>query len=172
MDTTPLTSTPARTPERRLLGVLAVAAGAVLALSACGGAFTSAFGADPTEPSSTYASGADAKARTSLPAWVPDGAQDVRVKARPGGEEHIVTMRASLADLPPDCVPVSAEQPLEPRPADADPAGFRRVSTLQADWWPAEQEQDASLMCGSWWVGERDGVLYAFTPESRRVSVD
>lgn len=168
MDTTPLTSTPARTPERRLLGVLAVAAGAVLTLSACGGAFGSA----PTDPAATYATGTAAKAGASLPAWVPDDAEDVRVKARPGGAEHIVTMRASLADLPADCVAVSAEQPLVPRPADADPADFRRVSTLQADWWPAEQEQDASVMCGEWWVGERDGGLFAFTPESRRVSVD
>lgn len=172
MDTTPLTSTPARTPERRLLGVLAVAAGAVLTLSACGGALTGAFGSDPKEPAATYASGADAKAARTLPGWVPDDAADVRVKARPGGAEHIVTMRASLADLPAECVPVSAEQPLAPRPADADPADFRRVSTLQAEWWPAEQEQDASMMCGAWWVGESDGVLYAFTPESRRVSVD
>jgi hypothetical protein len=169
MDATPLTSTPARTPERRLLGVLAVAAGAVLALSACGGALT---GSAPTEPATTYASGADAKAGSALPAWVPDDAEDVRVKARPGGAEHIVTMRADLGDLPADCVPVSAEQPLAPRPADADPAEFRRVSTLRADWWPAEQEQDASMMCGAWWVGEHDGALYAFTPESRRVSVD
>jgi hypothetical protein len=172
MDTTPLTSTPARTPERRLLGVLAVAAGAVLTLSACGGALTGAFGSAPSEPATTYATGSAAKADASLPAWVPDTAEDVRVKARPGGAEHIVTMRASLADLPADCVPVSADQPLEPRPEDADPAEFRRVSTLRADWWPAEQEQDASVMCGAWWVGERDGALYAFTPESRRVSVD
>lgn len=172
MDTTPLTSTPARTPERRLLAVLAVAAGAVLTLSACGGAVANALGGAHAEPASTYATGADAKADASLPAWVPDDAQDVRVKARPGGAEHIVTMRAGLGDLPADCVPVTAEQPLAPRPADADPAEFRRVSTLQADWWPAEQEQDASVMCGAWWVGERDGALYAFTPESRRVPVD
>ncbi|WP_454049920.1 hypothetical protein [Cellulomonas sp. Marseille-Q8402] len=171
MDTTPLTSTPARTPERRLLGVLAVAAGAVLALSACGGAVAGALGQEPTAPATTFATGADGKAGAALPAWVPDDASDVRLQARPGGAERIVTMRADLDDLPADCVPVSAEQPLAPRPADADPADFRRVSTLRADWWPAEQEQDASMMCGAWWVGERDGALYGFTPELRRVSV-
>ncbi|WP_147794550.1 hypothetical protein [Cellulomonas sp. Y8] len=171
MDGTPLTSTPPRTPERRLLGALSLAAAAALSLSACGGAVANALGRQPDPRATTFATGADAKADASLPGWAPDGATDVRVKQRPGGDERIVTMRAALADLPDDCVPVSAEHPLAPRPAQGDPADFRSVSTLTADWWPAEAEQDATVMCGSWWVGERDGVLYAFTPERRTVPV-
>jgi hypothetical protein len=99
------------------------------------------------------------------------GGWEVGVKPRPGGAERIVTMRARIDDLPDDCVPVSAERPLAPHPADGDPADFRSVSTLAADWWPAEAEQEATVMCGAWWVGERDGVLYAFTPERRTVPV-
>jgi len=171
MDSTPLTSTPARTPERRLLGALTVAAAVVLSLSACGGAVAEALGQTPEPKASTFATATDAKAAAALPDWAPDGATDVRVKQRPGGAERIVTMRGRLADLPDDCVPVSADQPLAPHPADGDPADYRTVSTLHADWWPAEAEQDASVMCGAWWVAERDGVLYAFTPERRTVPV-
>ncbi|GIG36540.1 hypothetical protein [Cellulomonas pakistanensis] len=171
MDATPLTSTPARTPERRVLGALTIAAAAVLALSACGGAVSEALGRGPEPRASAYPSGADAKSAQALPAWAPDAATDVRVKQRPGGAERIVTMRAGLADLPDDCVPVSADRPLAPAPAEGDPTDFRTVSTLAADWWPAEAEQDATVMCGAWWVGERDGVLYAFTPERRTVAV-
>jgi hypothetical protein len=171
MDGTPLTSTPPRTPERRLLGALSLAAAAALTLSACGGAVADALGRQPDPRATTYATGADAKAAETLPSWAPDDATDVRVKKRPGGDERIVTMRARIADLPDDCVPVSPEQPLGSHPAAGDPADFRSVSTLRADWWPAEAEQDATVMCGAWWVGERDGVLYAFTPERRTVPV-
>jgi hypothetical protein len=171
MDGTPLTSTPPRTPERRLLGALSLAAAAVLTLSACGGAVADVLGRQPDPRAATFATGADGKAAETLPAWVPDGATDVRVKQRPGGDEQIVTMRAGLTDLPADCVPVSAERPLAPHPAEGDPTDFRSVSTLTADWWPAEVEQAATVMCGAWWVGERDGVLYAFTPERRTVPV-
>lgn len=172
MDRIPLTSTPPRTPERRLLGVLSLAAASVLLLSACGGAVADALGRQPRPRATAFATGADAKAAEALPGWAPDGATDVRVKQRPGGAERIVSMRARLDDLPDDCVPVSAERPLAPRPADGgDPADFRSVSTLAADWWPVEVEQHATVMCGAWWVGERDGVLYAFTPERRTVPV-
>jgi hypothetical protein len=172
MDTTPLTSTPSGTPERRMLGALAVAAGAVLVLSACGGPVAQALGRPSPGDAATYATGADAKAAGALPEWVPDDATDVRVEARSGGAERIVSLRAALADLPATCVAVTAEQPLGPRPVDADPADFRSVSTLQAQWWPAEVEQRSTTMCGEWWVGEQDGTLYAFTPERRTVPVN
>jgi hypothetical protein len=171
MDTTPLTSTPAGTPERRMLGVLALAAGAVLVLSACGGPVAQALGRPSPDQGATFATGVEAEDAGALPEWVPDEAQDVRLAARPGGAERIVSMRATLADLPGTCVAVSAEQPLGPRPADGDPADYRTVSTLRAAWWPEEQEQQATVMCGAWWVGEQDGTLYAFTPERRTVPV-
>lgn len=154
-----------------MLGALSIAAAAVLTLSACGGAVSEALGRAPDPRASTFPSAADAKAADMLPAWAPDGATDVRLKQRPGGAERIVTMRARLSDLPDDCVAVSPDRPLAPAPADGDPSDFRTVSTLSADWWPTEAEQDASVMCGAWWVGERDGVLYAFTPERRTVPV-
>lgn len=173
MGTTPLTSTPAGTAERRLLGVTAVAAGVVLVVSACAGPVADAFGGQPDDTASTYPTGTAAKQSAHLPDWVPDDAADVRVKTRPGGSERIVTMRADVASLPTDCVPVSAERPLAPHPVGegADPADFRSVSTLRADWWPVEQEQAATLICGEWWVGEHEGSLYAFTPERRTVPV-
>lgn len=171
MGTTPLTSTPAGTPERRALGVLAAAAGVVLALSACAGPLADRFSGSAEDTAATYPSGAAAKSDADLPSWVPDDADDVRVKTRPGGDERIVTMRATLDALPPECVPVSAERPLAPHPADGDPADFRSVSTLRADWWPVEQEQASTVMCGAWWVSEHEGALYAFTPERRTVPV-
>lgn len=172
MQTTPLTSTPAGTSERRLLGVLSLAALATLTLTACGGVVTNAFGRSQ-DGTASFASGTEAKADRSLPDWVPDSATDIRFKARAGGAERITAMRATLDDLPDDCVPVSEQEPLRPRPEqqDAAPSDFRTVSTLSADWWPAEEEQGATMMCGAWWVGEHDGVLYGFTPEKRTMPV-
>lgn len=170
MDTTPLTSTPAGTPERRLLAVTAAAAGVVLTLTACAGPFADALGG-ARDTVATYRSVQEARGDDALPDWLPADAADIRVKSRPGGAERIVRMEASLDALPDGCVPVSPEQPLAPRPVDAEPSDYRSVSTLHADWWPVEQEQTATMMCGAWWVGEHDGELYAFTPERRTVPV-
>jgi hypothetical protein len=52
------------------------------------------------------------------------------------------------------------------------PSDFRTVSTLRADWWPVEVEQDATVMCGRWWVTADGDSLYAFTPERRTVPVN
>jgi hypothetical protein len=171
MGTTPLTSTPAGTPERRLLAVTSAAAGVVLALSACAGPVTQALRGAPEPRTASWATGADGKAAGALPDWVPDTAADVRLAERRDGEERILSMRTTVGALPEACVPVSGEEPLTPRPAGADPGDFRRVSTLRADWWPTEQEQSATWMCGPWWVGEKEGTLYAFTPERREVPV-
>lgn len=168
---------------RRRLGATAVVAGAVLALTGCAGPLAEALGRAPEARTQSYPTGAAAKADGDLPDWVPDDAADVRVVARPGGAERIVAMAADLAALPEECAPVSPDRPLGARPVVAassdaaggeaaeDPADFRTVSTLRADWWPVEAEQDATVLCGAWWVGERDGTLYAFTPERRTVPV-
>jgi hypothetical protein len=83
-------------------------------------------------------------------------------------------MRADLTDLPATCTAVTAENPRAPHPEDpaVDPTDFRTVSTLRADWWPVEVEQDATVMCGRWWVTAEDGALYPFTPERRTVPVN
>lgn len=173
MDTRPRTSTPTGTPERRTSGVLiaATVALAALALGACTGPIAGITDSDARTVA--FTTGANGKSHQDLPEWVPDDATDVHLTARRGGDERILTMKAQLSDLPDSCVPVSDEQPLAPHPegADAVPSDFRTVSTLRADWWPVEVEQSATVMCGAWWVGERDGALYAFTPERRTVPV-
>jgi hypothetical protein len=172
----PLTTTPQGTPERRMLGVLALAAAVTLSLTACSGIAGAlgdrAGGGD--DRTAAFDSGAAGKRAHGLPDWVPDDAEGVRALARPGGDEQILTMRADLTDLPATCTAVTAENPRAPHPEDpaVDPTDFRTVSTLRADWWPVEVEQDATVMCGRWWVTAEDGALYAFTPERRTVPVN
>lgn len=174
MDTRPHPSTPTGTPARRPRGVLtaATAALAALVLGACTDSIAGIGDSDDAR-TAVFTTGATGKNHRDLPEWVPDDATDVHLAARLGGDEQILTMKAHLADLPTVCVMVSDEQPLAPHPegVDAVPSDFRTVSTLRADWWPVEAEQSATMMCGAWWVGERTGVLYAFTPERRTVPV-
>lgn len=172
----PLTTTPTGTPERRLLGVLALAAAVTLSVSACSG-IAGAFGdraGGGDDRTAAFDSGAAGKRAHGLPDWVPDHAEGVRTLSRPGGDEQILTMRAALTDLPATCTAVSADNPLTPHPEDpaAVPSDFRTVSTLRADWWPVEVEQDATVMCGRWWVTADGDSLYAFTPERRTVPVN
>jgi hypothetical protein len=170
----PLTSTPPGTPERRLLGALALAAAAALTLSACAGITGLGDRASRDQATATYETGASGKSHDRLPAWVPDDATAVRQSSRPGGDEQILTMRAAATDLPATCTAVSAENPLAPHPEDGSAASdYRTVSTLRADWWPVEVEQGATVMCGRWWITTGDdGLLYAFTPERRTVPVN
>lgn len=161
------TSAPDRTGRRRprhlrrtaaLLGSAAVIVGAT-GCSAVTGALTRD-GASAWE----FDTGSEGKSVQVLPDWVPDDAAAVRMVARAGGEEHILTMRTSPDRLPASCTPA--------HPAEAaDSADYRRVSTLSADWWSTEQEQAATIMCGSWWVVVEGDSLYAFTPERRTVAV-
>lgn len=111
-----------------------------------------------------FDTGSEGKSAQVLPDWVPDDAAAVRMVARADGEERILTMRTSPDRLPASCTPAN--------PADAtDSSDYRRVSTLSADWWSTEQEQAATIMCGSWWVVVEGDSLYAFTPERRTVAV-
>ncbi|CAM3443746.1 hypothetical protein [Isoptericola cucumis] len=174
-DDRPLTTTDLRTPQRRLLGILAVAAGVVVTTTACAGLTESlAERADGHTKTFEYSSGAAGKDAEVLPAWAPDDATDVRGVFRTTGDEVILSMSADLDDLPAGCEAVSAKNPLAARPdrGTLEPEDYRDASTLEAGWWTAGQEQSATLMCGRWWVGEQDGTVFAFTPELKQVEVE
>lgn len=170
--------TAARSRARRTAGrpwaVAAAAVALVLPLSACAGLGQMTGAGGRHVRTWAFDSGAAGKQRDVLPSWVPDDATGVRLASRTTGSERILTMHADLADLPSTCERVSGERPLAPRPVreGSKPQDFRTVSTLKADWWPAEQEQAATVMCGAWWVAAHDGSLYAFTPELRTIPVD
>lgn len=107
-------------------------------------------------------------------AWTPDTATGIHILQRTTGEERIVTMTADIAELPAECVPVSEENPLQPRPErrESDPADYRTTSTISASWWQAGQEAEATMICGTWWVGQDGTDLWAFTPELEAASLD
>lgn len=118
--------------------------------------------------------GKDGKDDERLPAWVPDRASDVRGVFRTTGDEVILTMDADVADLPADCRSVDADHPLAPEPTrdGMTPEDYREEATLKAGWWTPGQEQDATLVCDGWWVGQADGALFAFTPELTAVKIE
>jgi chitodextrinase len=171
-DDLPATTTP---PHRyRGLGVLALAAGVVVSVTACGSLAASlAERSDGHTKAFEYATGAQGKADDALPSWVPDDAADVRGVFRTTGDEAILTMTADEADLP-ACDAVTATAPLAPRPERGDlrPEDYRTDSTLKASWWTAGQEGEATRMCGAWWVGAQDGEIFAFTPELTAVEIE
>jgi len=98
----------------------------------------------------------------------------VREVVRTTGDERILTMTADLGALPASCTPVSARHPLEPRPerGELTAADYRTTATLEASWWDEGTEQSATAMCGTWWVGSRDGALFGFTPELKAVEIE
>lgn len=171
-DDRPATTTP---PDRyRGLGALALAAGVVLTVTACGSLAASlSERGDGHTKAFAYTTGAQGKADDALPDWVPDGAEDVRGVFRTTGDEAILTMTADEGDLP-ACDVVTAEEPLGPRPQRGDlrPEDYRTEATLKASWWTAGQEREATRMCGAWWVGTHDGEVFAFTPELRVVEIE
>lgn len=146
---------------RRTAALLGTAAVIVAAMSGC-----SAVSGVLNRGSASaweFDTGSEGKSAQVLPDWVPDDAAAVRMVARAGGEEHILTMRTSPDRLPDSCTSA------DPTKA-TDSSDYRRVSTLSADWWSTEQEQAATIMCGSWWVAVEGDSLYAFTPERRTVA--
>lgn len=148
--------------------MIAAALGAALALSACSGS-------DPAHIKAwDFDDAAAGREDGVLAGWAPDTATDIHILQRTTGEERIVTMTADIVDLPAECTPVSEENPLEPRPErrGSDPADYRTASTITASWWQAGQEQDATMTCGKWWVGQDGTDLWAFTPELQAVTVE
>ncbi|HEY0216063.1 MAG TPA: hypothetical protein VGC57_06710 [Cellulomonas sp.] len=172
----PLTTTATGTPERRVLGALALAAAVAVSLSACSGIAADLTGRAASQVrTASFESGAAAKQHHALPDWVPDDATGLRQSVRTTGEEQILVMRADPGDLPDTCTPVGPDNPLVPHPVagdGSDPSDYRTVSTIRADWWPVEIEQGATLICDGWWVAVEDGSLYGFTPERRTVPVN
>lgn len=159
----------------RGVGVLAVVAAVAVTTSACGAikeamnerhaGHTKAF---------TYDTGADGKADEGLPTWVPDEATDIRGVFRTTGDEMILTMDVDQGALPDTCTPVDDAHPLVAQPdrGDLTADDYRTDATLQASWWTPGQEQDATLLCDGWWVGTRDGALFAFTPELKAIKIE
>ncbi|SKC60377.1 hypothetical protein [Krasilnikoviella flava] len=169
------TVTTSATRRYRGVGALALVAAVAVSTSACG-AITEAMKdrSSGHTKAFSYDSGADGKADEGLPSWVPDGASDVRGVFRTTGDEMILTMDADVTSLPAGCTSVDADHPLVAAPTRGTLSAddYRTDSTLEASWWTTGQEQDASLQCGGWWVGTRNGALFAFTPELKAVKIE
>ncbi|MFD7905554.1 hypothetical protein ACFV4G_25325 [Kitasatospora sp. NPDC059747] len=96
---------------------------------------------------SAYATGAKAKAdRTSMPAWLPDGATTVNYRMSTTGYDRLLAATVPDGRLPEGCTP-------------GEPRGG---VNLTAAWFPGDTRAKATARCGSYdaaLVGDR---LYAW----------
>ncbi|WP_175009406.1 hypothetical protein [Cellulosimicrobium sp. TH-20] len=147
---------------------LALAVPATLLLGACG--------VVPSEVVEKKASdGASGKESGLLADWVPDEATDVVVLQRATGAERLLVASYD-GDLSGECRPVAEEgapsreelvaayrsdERTQRVPVDK----MAEVRTLEADWWPDDQEARTTMLCGRWWVSQEGGTIFAFTPD-------
>lgn len=101
----------------------------------------------------SYESGLEGKNDddAKLPAWVPDGAQQVEEVIRTTGTERILKYRPAGTALPSLCTSGNAE---------AVPP------TLTADWWPAGEHKRTNKVCDGWHVAVEQDAVYAYRAES------
>lgn len=164
----------AERPRAALAGLAVLAGACGVVLSAC-----TAQGVDKSELK-TAATTTEGRADGLLASWVPDGGTDVRVLQRTTGDERLVTFDYTGA-LPSSCTRIAT--PGEPTDAelkasyatDARTKGVRvsdlaTTPTLDASWWPQDQAERTSHLCGRWWVSQRDGQVYAFAPDRTAVA--
>lgn len=160
---------------RRRIAAASLGLGLTVTLTACG-SFQEGLSERAAGHTKTYSfdTGKQGKADKVLPDWVPDDATEVQEVIRTTGSERILTMRSSVDALPDTCEVVDADTPLEPRPEYTTEASkdFRSDSTLKATWWSKGQEAQSTHMCGAWWVGEKDGSLFAFKPERVNTEIE
>jgi len=155
------------------LGVLALAG---LALTGCSWTEDIADSLDDSDSKPHQVdTGAEGKESGLLADWVPDDARDVRVMQRTTGSERLLTFTYD-GEIPADCLaietvgaPTEAEleesYATDPRSAAFEVDRWTTTPTLEADWWPAGQEEDTTHLCGRWWVSASDETFYAFAAD-------
>lgn len=163
--------------------VLGAAAIAATLLSWCDA--MTASGTYDRDISYEFSSPRDKDAQTTLPSWVPENAKDIQMAQRTTGNERLLTFQ-SEAELPPSCL--TLDSPGAPSP-DQRVEGLAQESSktnnelqsqvnsqhleplIETEWWPTDQEQKTTHVCGKWWVSQASSdTVYAFTPETRAVA--
>ncbi|AXH36676.1 hypothetical protein DVJ78_15785 [Humibacter sp. BT305] len=132
----------------RVAAAAFIAAGVAVVVNGC----TLLEAVDPPIQSAIYATGAEAKASSTIPAptWVPDDASMVRVKANSdsGAELMQFTVASPLIVGGPCSVPASQDPPV-----------------LDDTWWVQALPTDDLVNCeGDWYVFASGSVYYAWIP--------
>ena len=127
--------------------------------------------------------GSVAKSNDIAPSWLPDDAQDVRVRRRTTGNERILVASYSRPLTATACVPIRSigapttdeltrAYAADDITADTPVDDFTDEPTLTADWWPTGQDEKTTVLCDRWWVSSDNGSVYAWSPELRSVAAD
>ena len=166
----------------KMLGLVSTTVLAGLAMTGC-----SALGIETKyDKTSSYefATGTEGKEKDVVPAWVPDQATELKEVQRTTGNERILRMKYAGA-LPETCLALGTagkptaeelasglktEQGVKPGDIDDVVAKQYQTPLLSADWWPTGQENQSTHLCGKWWVSQKSGVLYAFSPEQQSIA--
>lgn len=131
-----------------------------------------------------FATGAAGKEKDVVPAWIPDQATELKEVQRTTGNERILRMKYA-GPLPGSCLALDTagkptteelsaglqtEQGIK-RDDIADVVATQyQTPLLSAEWWPTGKEDQSTHLCGKWWVSQKAGVLYAFSPERRNIA--
>ncbi|MGL3807097.1 hypothetical protein ACSYDW_13465 [Paeniglutamicibacter sp. R2-26] len=176
--TVPLSAT--TSSRSRMTVLVSATALAALTLTGC-----SALGFESKyDKTASYEFSTPAEGKGVVPVWVPEGATELKEIQRTTGKERILRMKHA-GSLPGSCLALgTAGKPttreltagLESEPGVKSDAIADIVATqyqtplLSADWWPAGKENQATHLCGKWWVSQEAGVLYAFSPEQQAIA--
>lgn len=126
----------------------------------------------------------DSNAHQVLPAWTPKDATNIKEEQRTTGHERLIVMDVSASKAPGTCVALKAtgkpttseiERGLVAEGTSTSEAAHQAADQyttplLQANWWPAGQQDKTTHLCGKWWVSVADGKLYAYSPETQSVA--
>jgi len=126
----------------------------------------------------------DSNAQQVLPSWTPKDATNIKEEQRTTGNERLLVMDVSTGKAPGTCT--ALKSPGKPTTSEiergliaegtsrseAEDQAADRYTTplLEADWWPQDQQEKTTHLCGKWWVSVDNGKLYAYSPESTSVA--
>ncbi|WP_417217760.1 hypothetical protein [Arthrobacter sp.] len=126
----------------------------------------------------------DSNAQKVLPSWTPEDATNIKEEQRTTGNERLLVMDVATNKAPGTCK--ALKTPGKPTASEierglvaegasrseaADEAAQQYTTPLlEADWWPRDQQENATHLCGKWWVSVEDGKLYAYSPESQTIA--
>ncbi|PQZ96421.1 hypothetical protein CQ018_03990 [Arthrobacter sp. MYb227] len=179
---TPATAASVRPTQAKGIFLASVTALAVLALTGCG-----AIDLGPKYDKTAtheFDSGAAGKQQQVLPRWVPDEATNIKEVIRSTGNERMIRMDYAGA-IPSACKTIegpgkptseeiAAGLKIEGIAVDKDLTEYMKnqyeTPLLSADWWPTGQETKTTHLCGKWWISQQDGILNAYTPESKTIA--
>lgn len=101
------------------------------------------------QETNSYATGAEAKSkRASVPRWLADDAEAVSYSMKTTGGERLLKADLPEGRLPAQCKP--------------EPAPQAKAVELQADWFPKDARDRATLRCGTYYAYTEGHTFYAW----------